>query len=37
MPGSTSPSNSQLYFTGIGAYNHANESFNYRSPITIPT
>ena len=33
-PGSTSPSNSQLYFTGIGAYNHANESFNYRSPIT---
>ena len=28
--------NSQLYFTGIGAYNHANESFNYRSPITIP-
>ena len=26
--------NSQLYFTGLGAYNHANESFNYRSPIT---
>jgi iron complex outermembrane recepter protein len=26
--------NSQLYFTGIGAYSHANESFNYRSPIT---
>ena len=33
-PASTSPSNSQLYFTGIGAYNNANESFNYRSPIT---
>ena len=29
--------NSQLYFTGIGAYNHANESFNYRSPITFRT
>ncbi|HUP68048.1 MAG TPA: TonB-dependent receptor [Sphingomicrobium sp.] len=26
--------NSQVYFTGIGARNHANESFNYRSPIT---
>jgi iron complex outermembrane receptor protein len=27
-------SNSQLYTTLLGAYNHANESFNYRSPIT---
>ncbi len=27
-------SNSQLYLTALGAYNKANESFNYRSPIT---
>ena len=26
--------NSQLYLTLLGAYNKANESFNYRSPIT---
>lgn len=26
--------NSQLYATLLGAYNHANESFNYRSPIS---
>jgi iron complex outermembrane receptor protein len=26
--------NSQLYATFLGAYNHANESFNYRSPIS---
>ena len=25
--------NSQLYLTGLAAYNKANESFNYRSPI----
>ena len=27
-------SNSQLYLTGLAAYNYADESFNYRSPIT---
>ena len=27
--------NSQLYFTGLGAYNKANESFNYRPPNTV--
>jgi iron complex outermembrane receptor protein len=27
-------SNSQLYLTALGAYNKANESFNYRSPIS---
>lgn len=26
--------NSQLYFTGLAAYNYADESFNYRSPIS---
>src|SRR6476661_5734559 len=28
-------SNSQLYLTLLGAYNKADESFNYRSPITV--
>ncbi|MES2135779.1 MAG: TonB-dependent receptor [Pseudomonadota bacterium] len=28
-------SNSQLYVTGLAAYNKANESFNYRSPIRV--
>jgi iron complex outermembrane receptor protein len=27
-------SNSQVYLTALGAYNKANESFNYRSPIS---
>ncbi len=27
-------SNSQVYFTALGAYNKGNQSFNYRSPIT---
>ena len=26
--------NTQIYLTLLGAYNHANESFNYRSPIS---
>jgi iron complex outermembrane receptor protein len=29
-------SNSQLYLTGLAAYNKADESFNYRSPISAP-
>jgi len=29
-------SKSQLYRTGLGAYNKADESFNYRSPISAP-
>jgi iron complex outermembrane receptor protein len=29
--------NSQLYVTGLAAYNKADESFNYRSPISAPS